>query len=114
MGRSYSTLLPTPTPVPNKGGERERCLGPYTARRRFIKSATTALWIVVGTAYLIDLFTASLIFVMATETAAPNGIIHFQYPFSPYARRVIWYLQLRGIAHVNCVGDYCFYLVFPS
>ncbi|MCJ1313672.1 hypothetical protein MMC25_007351 [Agyrium rufum] len=28
-----------------------------------------------------------------------NDIILFQYPFSPYARRVIWYLQLRGIPY---------------
>lgn len=34
---------------------------------------------------------------------APNGIIIFHYPFSPYARRVIRYLQLRGLAYAECV-----------
>jgi len=36
-------------------------------------------------------------------SSAPNNIVHFHYPFSPYARRIIWYLQLRGIAHAQCV-----------
>ncbi|KAL1385707.1 glutathione S-transferase [Phyllosticta capitalensis] len=34
---------------------------------------------------------------------APNGIIIFHYPFSPYARRVIRYLQLRGLAYAECM-----------
>ncbi|KAF2197356.1 glutathione S-transferase [Delitschia confertaspora ATCC 74209] len=34
---------------------------------------------------------------------APNGIVLFHYPFSPYARRVTWYLQLRGIAYAQCI-----------
>lgn len=36
-------------------------------------------------------------------SSMPNEIILFHYPFSPYAHRVIWYLQLRGIAFAQCV-----------
>ncbi|KAI7541100.1 hypothetical protein KC331_g8780 [Hortaea werneckii] len=35
--------------------------------------------------------------------AAPNGIILFHYPQSPYGRRVRWYLALRGIAYAECI-----------
>ncbi|KAF2454077.1 glutathione S-transferase [Lineolata rhizophorae] len=35
--------------------------------------------------------------------APPNDIILYHYPFSPYARRVIWYLQLRGIGYGQCI-----------
>ncbi|TKX27194.1 glutathione S-transferase-like protein 4 [Elsinoe australis] len=34
---------------------------------------------------------------MATST--PNDIILFHYPFSPYARRIAWYLTLRNIPY---------------
>ncbi|KAK7511890.1 glutathione S-transferase [Phyllosticta citriasiana] len=34
---------------------------------------------------------------------APNGLIIYHYPFSPYARRVIWYLQLRGLGYAECM-----------
>ncbi|KAF2086351.1 glutathione S-transferase [Saccharata proteae CBS 121410] len=37
-------------------------------------------------------------------SSAPNDIVLFHYPFSPYARRVIWYLQLRGIAYAQCAS----------
>lgn len=37
------------------------------------------------------------------STVVPNEIVLFHYPFSPYARRVIWYLQLRGIEFAQCV-----------
>ncbi|KAF2179380.1 hypothetical protein K469DRAFT_694078 [Zopfia rhizophila CBS 207.26] len=38
---------------------------------------------------------------MAIE--APNDVVLFHYPFSPYARRIIWYLQLRGIGYAQCI-----------
>ncbi|KAK5064656.1 hypothetical protein LTR84_000490 [Exophiala bonariae] len=31
-----------------------------------------------------------------------NGIVLYHYSFSPYARRVIWYLALRGIDYAEC------------
>merc|ERR1712098_509555 len=34
--------------------------------------------------------------------AANNGIVLYHYSFSPYARRVIWYLALRGIDYAEC------------
>ena len=33
-----------------------------------------------------------------------NGIVLYHYSFSPFARRVIWYLALRGIDYAQCVG----------
>ncbi|KAF2492900.1 hypothetical protein BU16DRAFT_93411 [Lophium mytilinum] len=35
--------------------------------------------------------------------SAPNNIVLFHYPFSPYARRVIWYLAIRGIEYAQCL-----------
>ena len=35
---------------------------------------------------------------------APNGIVLWHYPFSPFARRVVWYLTLRGIEYAECVS----------
>ena len=32
-----------------------------------------------------------------------NGIVLYHYSFSPYARRVTWYLALRGIGYAECV-----------
>jgi hypothetical protein len=34
---------------------------------------------------------------------APNGIVLWHYPFSPFARRMVWYLQLRGLEYAECV-----------
>lgn len=31
-------------------------------------------------------------------------IVLYHYPYSPYARRVVWYLQLRGIPYSQCVS----------
>jgi len=36
-----------------------------------------------------------------------NGIVLYHYNFSPFARRVIWYLALRGIDYAQCVGYLC-------
>ena len=36
--------------------------------------------------------------------SAPNGIVLFSYPSSPFGKRVSWYLQLRGIGHGFCVS----------
>ncbi len=33
--------------------------------------------------------------------AAP--IIVYHYPFSPYGRRITWYLALRGLPYAECV-----------
>jgi glutathione S-transferase len=33
----------------------------------------------------------------------PNDIILYWYPYSPYGRRVSWYLTLRGIHHASCI-----------
>lgn len=38
------------------------------------------------------------------DTKAPNDIVFWQYPFSPYARRITWYLALRKIPHAQCVS----------
>lgn len=35
--------------------------------------------------------------------APHNDMILFHYQFSPYARRVIWYLTLRGIDYAQCM-----------
>jgi len=35
--------------------------------------------------------------------AVPNDIIFFHYSYSPYARRVLWYLALRGIPYAQCI-----------
>lgn len=39
-----------------------------------------------------------------SSTEVPNGIVYFHYHASPYARRVAWYLALRGIPHAQRVG----------
>ncbi|KAG9243261.1 hypothetical protein BJ878DRAFT_424010 [Calycina marina] len=35
--------------------------------------------------------------------AHDRQIILFHYPFSPYARRIIWYLNLRNIPYLQCI-----------
>ena len=35
--------------------------------------------------------------------ASHNDIIIFHYEFSPFARRVIWYMNLRGIQYAQCL-----------
>lgn len=35
--------------------------------------------------------------------APHNDIVLFHYQFSPYARRIIWYLTLRGIDYAQCI-----------
>lgn len=35
---------------------------------------------------------------------APNSIVLFHYPTSPIARRVVWYLKLRGLDYAECVS----------
>ncbi|KAF2646265.1 glutathione S-transferase [Massarina eburnea CBS 473.64] len=39
---------------------------------------------------------------MGERPTAPNGIILFNYPVSPFGRRVSWYLALRGIGYALC------------
>lgn len=39
----------------------------------------------------------------ATGSDAPP-IVLYHYPYSPYARRVAWYLSLRGIPYAECVS----------
>jgi len=34
---------------------------------------------------------------------APNSLILFHYPFSPYARRIVFYLHLRQIPYAQCL-----------
>ncbi|KAF2648781.1 hypothetical protein K491DRAFT_231051 [Lophiostoma macrostomum CBS 122681] len=40
------------------------------------------------------------------DKGALNGIILWHYPFSPFARRVIWYLQLRGLEYAECIQPF--------
>jgi len=40
---------------------------------------------------------------MSPSPTAPNSIILFHYPFSPYARRIVFYLQLRQIPYAQCL-----------
>lgn len=35
--------------------------------------------------------------------ASHNDIVFFHYQFSPFARKVIWYLTLRGIDYAECL-----------
>lgn len=46
--------------------------------------------------------------------ASNNGIVLYHYSFSPYARRVIWYLALRGIDYAECVRGPAFLHYFPG
>lgn len=32
-------------------------------------------------------------------------IILYHYQLSPYAKRISWYLSLRGIPYIQCVSD---------
>lgn len=34
-----------------------------------------------------------------------KNIILYHYPYSPYARRIVWYLSLRGIPYCQCVSQ---------
>ena len=38
-----------------------------------------------------------------------NGIVLYHYSFSPFARRVLWYLSLRGIDYAECVRSLPFF-----
>ena len=45
----------------------------------------------------------------------PPPIVLYHYPFSPYARRVVWYLRLRGIPYLECVRpSYVILTYLPS
>lgn len=38
-----------------------------------------------------------------TNQVIPNNLILYHYTFSPYARRVVWYLTLRQISYAQCM-----------
>jgi hypothetical protein len=38
------------------------------------------------------------------STTAPNDIVLFNYPSSPFGKRISWYLQLRKIGFALCVS----------
>ena len=38
-----------------------------------------------------------------SSTEVPNDIILFHYPFSPFAKRIVWYLKLRNIPYAECI-----------
>ena len=40
-----------------------------------------------------------------TNMSSIDKIILFHYSYSPYARRITWYLALRGIPYSQCVGQ---------
>jgi hypothetical protein len=43
-----------------------------------------------------------------TMDGPSNGIVVYHYSFSPFARRVLWYLALRGLDYAQCVrGSLC-------
>jgi hypothetical protein len=35
--------------------------------------------------------------------SVPNDICFFWYTYSPYARKIQWYLTLRGLGYAQCV-----------
>ncbi|KAK0638765.1 hypothetical protein B0T16DRAFT_338623 [Cercophora newfieldiana] len=37
------------------------------------------------------------------SSPVPPPIVLYHYPFSPYARRIVWYLRLRGISYLQCL-----------
>ncbi|KAK3403131.1 hypothetical protein B0T20DRAFT_400115 [Sordaria brevicollis] len=39
----------------------------------------------------------------STSSSELPPIILYHYPFSPYARRIVWYLHLRGIPYTQCL-----------
>jgi hypothetical protein len=42
--------------------------------------------------------------VTMSSLARHPPIILYHYPYSPYARRIVWYLRLRGISYSECVS----------
>ncbi|KAK0728579.1 glutathione S-transferase [Lasiosphaeria miniovina] len=40
---------------------------------------------------------------MADSHAEQLPVVLFHYPYSPYAKRVVWYLRLRGIPYFQCL-----------
>ncbi|THY21977.1 hypothetical protein D6D02_01248 [Aureobasidium pullulans] len=38
-----------------------------------------------------------------SSAEVPNDIILFHYPFSPFAKRIVWYLKLRNIPYAECI-----------
>jgi hypothetical protein len=45
----------------------------------------------------------ALVTTMSDTPTAPNNIVLYWYPASPYGRRVTWYLALRKIKYAECV-----------
>lgn len=39
---------------------------------------------------------------MAATQVPETGIILYSYDYSPYARKIMWYLELRGIPYAKC------------
>ncbi|KAK0635602.1 hypothetical protein B0T17DRAFT_612444 [Bombardia bombarda] len=38
-----------------------------------------------------------------SSATQPPPIVLYHYPASPYAKRLVWYMQLRGIPYVQCI-----------
>lgn len=38
--------------------------------------------------------------------SSEQPIILYHYPFSPFTKRILWYLQLRGIPFKQCVSSF--------
>ncbi len=46
--------------------------------------------------------------------SVPNDLILYHYPYSPVARRIVWYLAFRGIEYAQCVRTSLSSHVSPS
>lgn len=92
------TSLPTRAPLYDHNTEARLYLQPV----HIWASQTVFNILVVG---YIDFIKNRAIHTQCELTTMDNKpVILYHYAFSPYARRIQWYLALRGVAYHQCVG----------